>query len=253
MMRDPIEETNSFHRRDDKIVIVMPVANEEETIANVLDAILAYSYPNLWIYLIIDSYSKDNTEIIAHEYEIKTDGKVKVIFYAESTGVASCYLEGFRHALKDEASMIIEMDGGGSHSPKELPQFIEKLEEGYDCVWGSRYIDGGGVINHPPYRRILSYGGTILSNIVLGTKTRDMTSGFEGFQRRVLNSLNFDKFLSSGHMFQTEMRFYCRNYKTVEVPIRYTGGASSLKLKSVLEAFVILFRLKRNEEAVRRK
>lgn len=232
-----------------KMIIVMPVANEEESMASVLDEILSLPYDNLYIYPVIDSYSKDDTEKIIREYEKKTE-RVKCIFYKESRGVISCYLEGFRRALADGADCIIEMDGGGSHKPAEIPQFINALESGYDCVWGSRFVEGGDISHHPLYRRLLSSGGTLLANVVLGTNLKDMTSGFEGFQRDVLSHLNFDKFLSNGHMYQTEMRFYCRNLHTCEVPIHYTGGSSSLKWKSVAEALKILFQLKKNEKEV---
>lgn len=235
-----------------KTIIVMPIANEEATIAKVLDEILSLGYDNLYIYPVMDNYSKDNTQKIVEEFEQKTD-KVKLIFYKESYGVISCYLEGFRRALADGAEQIIEMDGGGSHLPAEVPQFIEKLEEGYGCVWGSRFVKGGGISNHPLYRRILSSGGTILANVVLGTNLKDMTSGFEGFQRNVLESMDLDKFLSKGHMYQTEMRYYCRNYHTVEVPIHYVGSESSFRMKSVTEALRILFELKKNEKSVLKK
>ena len=234
-----------------KTIIVMPVANEEENMAKVIDEILELPYEELYLYPVVDSYSKDRTEEIIRSYEKKTD-RVKCIFYEQSRGVISCYLEGFRRALDDGAEQIIEMDGGGSHNPKELPMFIDNLERGYDCVWGSRFIKGGGIYNHPLYRRILSKGGTILSNMVLGTSLKDMTSGYEGFQRDVLKNMNLNEFLSTGHMYQTEMRFYCRNYNTIEVPINYVGGQSSLKAKSVKEALVILFRLGANEKRVMR-
>jgi len=97
---------------------------------------------------------------------------------------------------------------------------------------------------------MLSGGGTMLANFVLGTKLKDMTSGYEGFKRHVLENMDLDKFLSRGHIYQTEMRFYCRNYKTKEVPIHYVGGKSSLKLKSVSEALKVLFALKKNEALV---
>ena len=232
-----------------KTIIVMPIANEEATIAKVLDEILSLGYDNLYIYPVMDNYSKDKTQKIVEDFEQKTD-KVKLIFYKESYGVISCYLEGFRRALADGAEQIIEMDGGGSHLPVEVPQFIEKLEEGYECVWGSRFVNGGGISNHPLYRRILSSGGTLLANMVLGTRLKDMTSGFEGFQRNVLESMDLDKFLSKGHMYQTEMRYYCRNYHTVEVPIHYVGSESSFRMKSVIEALRILFELKKNEKSV---
>lgn len=232
-----------------KTIIVMPVANEEATMGQILDEILNLPYDNLYVYPVIDSYSIDRTEEIIREKEKQSD-RVKCIFYKESKGVITCYLEGFRQALKDEAERIIEMDGGGSHLPSEIPRFIEKLDEGYDCVWGSRFISGGGISNQPLYRRILSGGGTLLANIVLGTRLKDMTSGFEGFQRKILENMNLNQFLSKGHMYQTEMRYYCRKFHTVEVPIHYVGSASSLKSSSVTEALRILFQLHKHEPFV---
>ncbi len=232
-----------------KTIIVMPVANEESTIAKVIEEILLLPYDNLFLYTVIDSYSKDRTEEIIRKYESKTTGRVRCVFFKESTGCISCYLKGFKCALADGAEQIIEMDVG-SHQPKELPKFIDRLNEGYDCVWGSRFMNGGGISNHPLYRRMLSLGGTYLSNIVLSTNLKDMTSGFEGFQRHVLENMRLDKFLSKGHMYQTEMRYYCRKYKTVEVPINYIGSSSSLKFSSVIEALKVLWHLKKNENEV---
>lgn len=232
-----------------KTIIVMPVANEEDTMERILDEILALPYDNLYIYPVIDSYSKDRTEEIIRRKETENE-KVKCIFYKESKGVVSCYLEGFRRAMEDGAEQILEMDGGGSHLPAEIPQFLKRLDEGYDCVWGSRFMDGGSMHGQRFYRRILSQGGTFLSNLVLRTKLRDMTSGFEAFKREVLESMDLKAFLSTGHMYQTEMRFYCRNLRTIEVPIHYVGTASSLKGSSVTEALRLLFRLKKNEERV---
>ncbi len=234
-----------------KTIIVMPVANEEETMAAVIEKILTLPYDNLHLYPVVDDFSKDRTAEIIRSYE--HTGRVKCIYYKESKGVISCYLEGFRRALLDGAEQIIEMDGGGSHQPEEIHLFIEKLSEGYDCVWGSRFIPGGDISNHPLYRRILSSGGTILSNMVLGTKLKDMTSGFEAFRAEVLSSLKLSEFLSTGHMYQTEMRFYCRKLHTVEVPIHYVGGSSSLKGKTVVEALSILFKLKAHEKFVWRE
>ncbi len=246
-----IEMIDGNGREMKKTIIVMPVANEENTMGGIIEKILALPYDNLYLYPVMDNYSTDGTRAIIEEYERKTD-KVKLIFYKESYGVISCYLEGFHHALKDGAERVIEMDGGGSHLPEEIPRFIEKLDEGYDCVWGSRFVEGGGISHHPLYRRILSSGGTILANVVLGTRLKDMTSGFEGFQRYVLEDLKLDQFLSTGHMYQTEMRYYCRNYRTVEVPIHYVGSESSFRFQVVAEALRILFQLKKAGKTIYR-
>ena len=246
-----IEMIDGNGREMKKTFIVMTVAYEENTMGVIIEKILALPYDNLYLYPVMDNYSTDGTRAIIEEYERKTD-KVKLIFYKESYGVISCYLEGFRHALKDGAERVIEMDGGGSHLPEEIPRFIEKLDEGYDCVWGSRFVEGGGISHHPLYRRILSSGGTILANVVLGTRLKDMTSGFEGFQRYVLEDLKLDQFLSTGHMYQTEMRYYCRNYRTVEVPIHYVGSESSFRFQVVAEALRILFQLKKAGKTIYR-
>ncbi len=234
-----------------KTIIVMPVANEADTMSAVIEQILALPYADLHLYPVVDDYSKDATADIIRSYE--HTGRVKCIYYKESKGVVSCYLEGFRQALLDGADQVIEMDGGGSHRPDEIKLFMDELARGHDCVWGSRFTQGGEVTGQPLYRRILSNGGTILANTVLGTKLKDMTSGFEAFRADVLKGMDLNAFLSTGHMYQTEMRYYCRNYNTIEVPIHYTGSSSSLKLHSVTEALSILGKLKSNEKLVMKK
>ncbi|ADL34450.1 glycosyl transferase GT2 family [Butyrivibrio proteoclasticus B316] len=235
-----------------KTIIVMPVANEAETMAQVIDDIMALPYENLYYYPVIDDYSKDDTEKIIRR---KAEGnpRIKLIYYKESRGVISCYLEGYRQALLDGADRIIEMDGGLSHDPKQIPMYMDKLDQGYDCVWGSRFIKGGGVSDLPLYRRILSSGGTILANLVLGTRLKDMTSGYEAFQRHVLENINLDQIMSTGHMYQTELRYYCRNLNCIEVPIHYVGSSTGLKLQTVIEALEILFKLKKHERYIWKK
>lgn len=232
-----------------KYSVVMPAANEEKTIMSTIKAVMNYQERPLHLYVVMDDYSKDSTEDIIKE-AMKIYDRLHLVFYKESRGVATCYLYGFKVAIEEGADFIIEMDAGGSHNVEDIPKFLEKLDEGYSCVWGSRFIKGGGVKDLPVYRLFLSRGGTVLSNIVLGTKLRDMTSGFEAFKADVLKKLNLDKFLSRGHMYQTEMRYYCRNEKSVEVPIVYIGSDTVLKFKSVTEALEILFKLKKYEKEV---
>lgn len=228
----------------------MPAANEEESMGQVIEGVLGLPYDSLYLYVVMDSYSMDRTADIVKEYEKRTGGKIRYIYHEKSYGVISCYLEGFRRALNDGAGWIIEMDGGGSHLPSEVPEFIDKLEQGYECVWGSRFMEGGKISDDPVYRRMLSKGGTVLANLVLGTRLQDMTSGFEGFQRNVLEEMELEEFLSTGHMYQTEMRYYCRNRNTVEVPIHYKGSKSGLHAGSVVEALRILFQLKKHETMI---
>jgi dolichol-phosphate mannosyltransferase len=228
----------------------MPVANEEDTIRELINDILSQGTKDLFVFIIMDKYSKDNSEMIIRSIQ-ENNEHLRLYFYDQSNGPASCYLYGFKKALEENADFIIEMDGGGSHDFKEIPVFVRYLKEGYDCVFGSRFIRGGGITDHPIRRKVLSYAGTLLSNIILGTKLSDMTSGFEAFKKDVLKNMNFDKFLSKGHIYQTEMRFYCRQHKIKEIPITYKGSRSTMKFKAIVEALKVLKNLKKNELLVK--
>ena len=226
----------------DRVFVVMPVANEEASIEPLVREILALPQA-LHLCPVMDKFSKDRTQEIIEGLQNEYEGRLELLFYEGSTGVASCYLYGFKAALDRGATAVVEMDGGGSHQPSDIPTFLDKLAQGYECVFGSRFIEGGRLENQPLSRKFLSRGGTILANTVLRTKLRDMTSGFEAFRAEVLRALDLDAFLSRAHMFQTEMRYYCRKLRIAEIPIRYVGSQSSLKGKTILRALKILFRL----------
>lgn len=77
----------------EKTIIVMPVANEEESMEQVLSDILELSYDFLYLYVVMDDHSRDGTANIVKEYEKRTEGKIRYIYHAKSYGVISCYLE----------------------------------------------------------------------------------------------------------------------------------------------------------------
>lgn len=235
-----------------EIYIVMPIANEEDTIEDLIKSIISLGIANIHIVTVMDSFSRDNTYNVVSEMS-KENPNIHLLFYKESVGAVSCYLYGFKYALKQGADYIIEMDGGGSHDPGEIPKFIKHLDEGYDCVLGSRFKSGGSIENHPLYRRLVSKYGTLLANLVLGTRLSDMTSGYEAFRREMLEKIDLDNFISVNmtHFYQTEMRYYCSVFKVYEVPIRYRGSRSTLKFRTVLKSFTVLFALKRRGIALR--
>ena len=90
-----------------KTIIVMPIANEEKTIGTVIEKIMKLPYDNLYLFAVMDSYSKDRTEEIVRKAEKTYNGRVKCIFYEESKGVVTCYLYGFHMALKCGAEYVI--------------------------------------------------------------------------------------------------------------------------------------------------
>jgi dolichol-phosphate mannosyltransferase len=232
-----------------KTFVVTPVANEESTILQQIERLEALKIAHLEIVFVMDRSSHDQTRAIISR-KARNVPWIHLYDFQASTGVVSCYLAGLRYALERGADQVIEMDAGLSHDPDCIPQFLSKLEEGYDCVFGSRFMPGGSTAGVPWYRCALSRLGTLLANFILGTSLTDMTSGFEAFRREVLDRLNLEGFLSvkTTHFFQTEMRYYCHNLKIAEIPIVYRYTSTSLSLKSVMRSLRVLWRLRQAVE-----
>jgi dolichol-phosphate mannosyltransferase len=166
---------------------------------------------------------------------------LQIVWAPENTCVVDAYLRGYREALAAGCDWVLEIDCGFSHHPSDIPRFFEEMLRGHDCVFGSRFAGNAGKVSLP--RRLTSRGGTILSNLFLGTSLKDMTSGFELFTREALQYVLARGIHSRGPFFQTEIRAYCHRLKITEVPIRYQGASHRIGGKALQDAFHNLWRL----------
>ena len=151
-----------------------------------LVAHLFYSASIEWLYnSVIDKVSTDRTLDLCRELET-SDPRFQTRWLPQNRNVVDAYINGFREALAGGHEIVIEMDGGLSHDPRAIPAFLRALNEGNDCAFGSRYINGGSMVDSPLGRRFLSKGGTWLAKWLLGARLADMTSGYQAFRRAVL-------------------------------------------------------------------
>ncbi len=227
-----------------KIGFAIPVANESETIKEFcLDLIknIKLFKINAVVFIVIDNASKDGTKKILEKI-VKKNNLIKLIYEPKNRNVVDAYVRGYREAIKNNCDFIIEMDSGFSHLPSELHKFIKGYEEGYDCVFGIRPLLSINY-NAPLKRRLFSLGGTILSNLLLGTHYKDMTSGYEGFKKDVLVKILKEPLRSTGHFSQTEIKYRARNFKYKEVKITYRFPTPRVKMSSVYNSFSTLFYL----------
>jgi dolichol-phosphate mannosyltransferase len=231
----------------DNWAVVIPLANEEAELPELAEALCRIMdiVGGGTVYFIIDGVSKDRTLECCKELG-EADPRFKTRWIPQNRNVVDAYINGFREALKDGHEIIIEMDGGMSHDPRAIPAFLRSLNEGNDCVFGSRYINGGSMVDSPFKRRLLSKGGSILARILLGAKLADMTSGFQAFRRSVLLEVVEYPLLSRAHFYQTELRHLLRSQKLIEVPIHYRApsprvskGAIRNSVKVLIHYFVL--------------
>jgi dolichol-phosphate mannosyltransferase len=222
--------------------IVVPMANEEKDFDPFID-MLNFAMNELNpgnVYFIIDKASKDRTLELCQELSSK-DSRYVTIWAPENKNVVDAYIKGLRVAYEAGHEIIIEMDAGLSHDPRAIPMFLRVLNEGNECAFGSRFINGGSMGDSPFRRRLLSKTGTILANLLLGTKLRDMTSGYQGFHRDVVARIVNHKFKSKAHFYQIELRYLLRKRRIFEVPIHYQAPSPRVSKNAIKNAYRTLF------------
>jgi len=226
--------------------IVSPLANEEaefDQFISVMNFVIDELNPGC-VYLVVDDASKDRTLELCRDLS-RRDPRYVTVYAPQNRNVVDAYINGLRAAYDAGHDIIIELDAGLSHDPKAIPMFLRVLNEGNECAFGSRFINGGSMGDSPFKRRFLSRTGTVLANILLGTKLKDMTSGFQGFHRDVVKQLIDYPIKSKAHFYQTEIRYLLRKKRMMEIPIHYNApsprvsqGAIKNALSTLLHYFI---------------
>lgn len=228
-----------------RLLIVTPTYNERDNIEHLIKRVLKVS-PPIEI-LVVDDNSPDGTAKIVRQIVLKNP-RVHLLERPEKNGIGPAYIAGFKWALARDYEAVMEMDADLSHRPRYIPKFLEGLQR-YDVVAGSRWMKGGLIVNWPFSRILLSRLANIYCKWVLGVEVCDLTGGFNGYRRQVLETIDLDSIHSDGYSFQIEMK--CRslkqNFKLLEIPIVFTDrkrGDSKISRRIVWEALLIVWVLR---------
>jgi dolichol-phosphate mannosyltransferase len=220
------------------LCVCLPTYNERENLERMVDA-LQNVLGEEDIVLVIDDNSPDGTGQIADRLAEERRG-VHVLHRPHKEGLGPAYLDGFRRALVLGADLIFEMDCDFSHDPADVPRLAAAAEHA-DLVIGSRYVDGGATRNWGVLRRLISHGGSLYAQLLLGVGVRDLTGGFKCYRRIVLETIDLDAIHSKGYAFQIETTYKTlrRGFRVVELPIVFVDrqvGGSKMSKAIVLEA-----------------
>ena len=226
-----------------RLAVVIPFANEAATAEPFLRQVLEQIQPQDQIFCVVDTSSHDSTREKIEGLSA-LDSRVILVWAPENRSVVDAYFRGYRAALDSGCGWILEMDAGFSHSPQEIPKFLDAMAGGVEFAAGSRFIAGGSHRGNW-LRYLVSRGGSVLTNLLLGTRMKDMTSGFECFTRRALARVVERGVESKAHFFQTEIRFFLHDVPWIEVPIHYACPRANVGSASVVESIKILRKLRR--------
>jgi dolichol-phosphate mannosyltransferase len=221
-----------------RIWLVLPTYNEAANLEPIVAAIRAQLPPDRRL-LIVDDGSPDGSGEIADRLAA-AHADVEVLHRPRKGGLGPAYVAGFRRALAGGAELVAQMDADFSHDPADLPRLLAAAAEA-DLVLGSRYVEGGGVADWGPLRRLISRGGSAYARALLGVGVRDLTGGFKVFRRAVLEAIDLETIPSLGYAFQVETTFRSlrAGFRVVEVPIVFRDrrvGESKMSGSIVFEA-----------------
>jgi dolichol-phosphate mannosyltransferase len=220
------------------ICVCLPTYNERENLEPMVDR-LGEVLGDDGVVLVIDDNSPDGTGKIADRLATERPW-VQVLHRPRKEGLGPAYLDGFRRALELGADLILEMDCDFSHDPADVPRLLRAADSA-DLVIGSRYVEGGRTRNWGLLRRLISRGGSLYAQLLLGVPIRDLTGGFKCYRRAVLETIDLDAIDSKGYAFQIETTYRAlqAGFRVTEVPIVFTDrevGGSKMSKSIVLEA-----------------
>lgn len=224
-----------------KLSVLIPAHNEEKS----LDKIIRHTYEVLTSsgieheMLVVNDNSTDSTETV-----LKNLGKdIPTLTSVTNTGPGGYGLAvrfGLQH-IKGDAVAIMMADS--SDDPRDLVKYYNKLKEGYDCVFGSRFIKGSKLVDYPPHKLILNRIGNYLIKFLIGIKHNDITNAFKCYTKEVINGVQP---LFSNHFNLTvelPLKAAIRGYSFATVPISWTNrseGVSKFRIKEMGSRYIFI-------------
>lgn len=221
-----------------RVLVITPTYNERDNLEALVTGVTT-ALPEARL-LVVDDASPDGTGRLADEIAAR-DERVEVLHRPAKLGLASAYLDGFRHGLASGYERFVQLDADLSHDPRDLPRLMAALDAGADLASGCRHMPGGGVVGWGPGRRLVSRGGSLYARALLGLPARDPTTGYKALRREVLEAIDLDEVCGEGYSFLIEITYRAlrRGFRLTEVPIVFVdrrAGASKMSFAIFLEA-----------------
>ncbi len=215
--------------------IVIPAHNEEgsivETVTKLYSVLLQQKIPHEIV--VINDNSSDNTELILKELK----RTIPSLIYFNNDGP-----NGFGFAVRYgldrfTGDCVAVMMADLSDSPYDLVKFYNTMCEGdYDCVFGSRFIKGGQVIDYPILKKIINRLANFIVRVSVGMKYNDATNAFKLYKNETIAGI---KPLLAPHFnltLELPLKAIVRGYSYTVLPNSWTNrkhGESKLKIKEM--------------------
>jgi dolichol-phosphate mannosyltransferase len=220
--------------------VVVPTYNEAGSVTGLAERLHTALAGREWELVIVDDGSPDGTADVAAALAPRIP--TNVVRRAGKAGLASAVVAGFQAARGD---ILVVMDADLSHPPETVPALIDAIERGADLAVGSRYVRGGGVMDWPLKRRVVSRIACLMGNALV--PVRDATSGFFALRRSVIEGVTLNPI---GFKIGFEVIARGRYKTAVEVPYTFRDrelGASKFGRREIAQYVVQLGQVARDK------
>lgn len=218
----PKFECKEYQPRSKKYCVCIPIINEGERIKKELEKAKQANISEYVDIIICDADSTDGCT----EDELLKSLDVNTLLIKKDKGKQGAQLRmGFWWALQRGYEGIITIDGNNKDSIEDIPKFIEKLEEGYDFVQGSRFIKGGQAINTPLARLIsVKLIHAPIISLTAGQRFTDTTNAYRAYSKKYLTDERVkpfrDIFVTYELLAYLSVRASQIGLKACEIPVR---------------------------------
>ena len=180
----PEHSLEYFDGATSQAIVIIPVINEGNRLHSLLERMAALEIAGLADIVIVDGGSTDGS---VDPTVLRRHSVGGLLVYSGDAGLSAQLQVAYAFALDQGYESIITIDGNDKDDPEAIPRFLEKLNEGFDFVQGSRFLPGGFHENTPPSRllAVRLIHAPILS-IASGYRWTDTTQGFRGYSSRML-------------------------------------------------------------------
>jgi dolichol-phosphate mannosyltransferase len=224
-----------------KLSVVIPAKNEEgcveETVTGIVAALTAAQIP--YEILIVDDGCTDSTVPVIERLQGRLAG-LRLITNTGRHGFGMAVRAGLQHVSGDAVAVMM---ADSSDSPHDLVAYYNKLSEGYECVFGSRFIAGSKVVDYPKHKLILNRLANGFIMTLFGLRCNDITNAFKCYRREVIEGM--EPFLSPHFNLTVEMplKAIVRGYSYAVIPITWSNrkfGVSKLRLKEMGSRYLFI-------------
>lgn len=224
-----------------KLSVIIPAYNEEGSISGTIKPLtrtLSVEEIEHEIVVINDG-STDQTEEILRELQ-KRYPTMRYINNEAPNGFGLAVRRGLEHFTGDAVAIVM---GDGSDSPEDVVQYVRKLEEGYECVFGSRFIKGSQIIDYPAHKLLLNRLANTFVRALFALDYNDTTNAFKCYRRQVIEGAQP---LISQHFNLTvelPLKAIIRGYSYAVIPISWTNrksGISKLRIREMGSRYLFI-------------